>query len=250
MSFRLLSCGHPLNHTSPTVKPRRSIFRPAPVLFPTGAKCRQYDRYPRDSPPPVRNAAGLPASATTSLTTSCASAPQPGSWLQQGPLWPPATPVSRSSPGLRCCGWTANALDGPGRLAAPGQRSRSPDAARLVPRPDHHPRGTARGRCQRTSGDTVSPHLTLDPDDPTPPYEQLRRQLADLITAGQLCHPGTGFPRCDSSPETWPLPSGPSREPTENSSKRACSPPAAVAAPAWPPSARHRPQPDADSWQA
>lgn len=28
--------------------------------------------------------------------------------------------------------------------------------------------------------------LTVDPDDPTPPYEQLRRQLADLITAGQL----------------------------------------------------------------
>jgi GntR family transcriptional regulator len=28
--------------------------------------------------------------------------------------------------------------------------------------------------------------LTLDPDDPTPPYEQLRRQLADLIAAGQL----------------------------------------------------------------
>ena len=28
--------------------------------------------------------------------------------------------------------------------------------------------------------------LTLDPGDPTPPYEQLRRQLADLIAAGQL----------------------------------------------------------------
>jgi DNA-binding transcriptional regulator YhcF (GntR family) len=28
--------------------------------------------------------------------------------------------------------------------------------------------------------------LTLDPDDPTPPYEQLRRQLADLIAAGRL----------------------------------------------------------------
>ena len=28
--------------------------------------------------------------------------------------------------------------------------------------------------------------LTLDPDDPTPPYEQLRRQLAELIAAGQL----------------------------------------------------------------
>lgn len=28
--------------------------------------------------------------------------------------------------------------------------------------------------------------LTIDPGDPTPPYEQLRRQLADLITAGQL----------------------------------------------------------------
>ena len=35
--------------------------------------------------------------------------------------------------------------------------------------------------------------LTLDPDDPTPPYEQLRRQLADLITAGQLS-PGDRLP--------------------------------------------------------
>jgi DNA-binding transcriptional regulator YhcF (GntR family) len=32
----------------------------------------------------------------------------------------------------------------------------------------------------------VSLVLTLDFDDPTPPYEQLRRQPADLITAGQL----------------------------------------------------------------
>lgn len=35
--------------------------------------------------------------------------------------------------------------------------------------------------------------LTLDPGDPTPPYEQLRRQLADLITAGQL-GPGDRLP--------------------------------------------------------
>ena len=28
--------------------------------------------------------------------------------------------------------------------------------------------------------------LTVNPDDPTPPYEQLRGQLADLIEAGQL----------------------------------------------------------------
>lgn len=35
--------------------------------------------------------------------------------------------------------------------------------------------------------------LTLDPDDPTPPYEQLRRQLADLITAGKL-GPGDRLP--------------------------------------------------------
>lgn len=28
--------------------------------------------------------------------------------------------------------------------------------------------------------------LTVVPDDPTPPYEQLRRQLADLIEGGQL----------------------------------------------------------------
>jgi GntR family transcriptional regulator len=39
----------------------------------------------------------------------------------------------------------------------------------------------------------VSHLLTLDPDDPTPPYEQLRRQLADLITAGQLS-PGDRLP--------------------------------------------------------
>ncbi|MDP8970719.1 MAG: GntR family transcriptional regulator [Actinomycetota bacterium] len=28
--------------------------------------------------------------------------------------------------------------------------------------------------------------LTVDPGDPTPPYEQLRRQLVDLIVAGRL----------------------------------------------------------------
>lgn len=35
--------------------------------------------------------------------------------------------------------------------------------------------------------------LRLDPQDPTPPYEQLRRQLADLITAGRLA-PGDRLP--------------------------------------------------------
>lgn len=35
--------------------------------------------------------------------------------------------------------------------------------------------------------------LTVDPDDPTPPYAQLRRQLADLITAGRL-EPGDRLP--------------------------------------------------------
>lgn len=39
----------------------------------------------------------------------------------------------------------------------------------------------------------MSPVLTVDPDDPTPPYEQLRRQLADLIAAGQL-RPGDRLP--------------------------------------------------------
>ena len=29
-------------------------------------------------------------------------------------------------------------------------------------------------------------NLSVDPDDPTPPYEQLRRQLADLVEAGTL----------------------------------------------------------------
>ncbi|EWT04672.1 MULTISPECIES: GntR family transcriptional regulator [Intrasporangiaceae] len=35
--------------------------------------------------------------------------------------------------------------------------------------------------------------LTLQPDDPTPPYQQVRRQLADLITAG-LLGPGDRLP--------------------------------------------------------
>ncbi len=35
--------------------------------------------------------------------------------------------------------------------------------------------------------------LTVDPADPTPPYEQLRRQLADLIAAGRL-GPGDRLP--------------------------------------------------------
>ena len=39
----------------------------------------------------------------------------------------------------------------------------------------------------------MSPQLTRDPEDLTPPYEQLRRQLADLITAGQLS-PGDRLP--------------------------------------------------------
>jgi DNA-binding transcriptional regulator YhcF (GntR family) len=32
----------------------------------------------------------------------------------------------------------------------------------------------------------MSSALTVNPGDPTPPYEQLRRQLADLIESGQL----------------------------------------------------------------
>jgi GntR family transcriptional regulator len=32
----------------------------------------------------------------------------------------------------------------------------------------------------------MSSALIVNPDDPTPPYEQLRRQLADLIESGQL----------------------------------------------------------------
>lgn len=39
----------------------------------------------------------------------------------------------------------------------------------------------------------MSPILTLHPDDPAPPYEQLRRQLAELITAG-LLEPGDRLP--------------------------------------------------------
>ena len=39
----------------------------------------------------------------------------------------------------------------------------------------------------------MSLQLRLDPDDPTPPYEQLRRQLADLVTAGRL-RPGDRLP--------------------------------------------------------
>lgn len=36
----------------------------------------------------------------------------------------------------------------------------------------------------------MSSALTITPDDPTPPYEQLRRQLVDLIESGQLVEGG------------------------------------------------------------
>ncbi|MCU1570213.1 MAG: GntR family transcriptional regulator [Naasia sp.] len=32
----------------------------------------------------------------------------------------------------------------------------------------------------------MTPHLAVDPTDPTPPYEQLRRQLLQQITSGEL----------------------------------------------------------------
>jgi GntR family transcriptional regulator len=34
----------------------------------------------------------------------------------------------------------------------------------------------------------LPPHLGVSVTDPTPPYEQVRRQLADLITSGALPH--------------------------------------------------------------
>lgn len=40
---------------------------------------------------------------------------------------------------------------------------------------------------------TAPPTLRVDTDDPTPPYEQLRRQLTDLIHAGVL-PPGERLP--------------------------------------------------------
>lgn len=36
-------------------------------------------------------------------------------------------------------------------------------------------------------------NIVVDPDDPTPPYEQLRRQIGDLIGAGSL-RPGDRLP--------------------------------------------------------
>ncbi|MBA3783050.1 MAG: GntR family transcriptional regulator [Nocardioides sp.] len=39
----------------------------------------------------------------------------------------------------------------------------------------------------------MSALVTVDPDDPTPPYEQVRRQLADLIGVGRLA-PGDRVP--------------------------------------------------------
>lgn len=37
------------------------------------------------------------------------------------------------------------------------------------------------------------PRLSVDPGDPTPPYEQVRRQVADLVGAGVL-RPGDRLP--------------------------------------------------------
>lgn len=39
----------------------------------------------------------------------------------------------------------------------------------------------------------MPPRITIDPAQPVPPYEQIRRQLADLITSGAL-PPGSRLP--------------------------------------------------------
>ena len=44
---------------------------------------------------------------------------------------------------------------------------------------------------------TARPALIVDTDDPTPPYEQLRRQLAGLIESAVL-QPGDRLPPCAS----------------------------------------------------
>ena len=48
--------------------------------------------------------------------------------------------------------------------------------------------------------------LRLDPEDPTPPYEQLRRQLSDVIQSGTLaprldCRRSDNWQRISG----WPL---------------------------------------------
>jgi DNA-binding transcriptional regulator YhcF (GntR family) len=57
-----------------------------------------------------------------------------------------------------------------------------PSAGRAAP----SSRGVGRHPCGRSGSPSVSPALTVTPDDPTPPSEQLRRQLVDLIEGGQL----------------------------------------------------------------
>ena len=83
---------------------------------------------------------------------------------------------------------------------------------------------TCRVRCpagppRRGAGAMTLSTVTVDVLDPTPPYEQLRRQLADLIGSGVLS-PGDRLPRCASSPSTsgspparWPAPTASSSRP-------------------------------------
>lgn len=49
--------------------------------------------------------------------------------------------------------------------------------------------------------------ISVDLADPTPPYEQLRRQLVQLIETGQL-RAGERLPHCVTWPGTWGWRSG------------------------------------------
>ena len=52
---------------------------------------------------------------------------------------------------------------------------------------------------------TARPLLTVDTGNPTPPYEQLRRQLAELIQSAALA-PGDRLPPVRQPSAPWPAP--------------------------------------------
>ena len=149
-----------------------------------------------------------------------------------GPLFRPWTAARPRT--LSCSGWLWPPGSWPRAWAWPCWPPSSwRRASSLTTCRERSPARRRRGAGPMTAG------VTVDLLDPTPPYEQLRRQFATLIETGQL-RPEDRLPRSANLPATSTWPPARSVGPIRNWSPPASSAAVVVAAPVSRSPGRHR----------